>query len=156
MNLKNIRVEKGLTQEQAAQILGISRKTYIKYENNENLLVNVKYKYMCQALNEHGFIDEENGILTIDVIKEKCVKIFNEYNVDFCYLFGSYAKNKAKPNSDVDLLISANLDGLKYFELIETLRENLKKKVDLLPLSQLNNNPQLIAEILKDGIKIYG
>ena len=30
MELKSIRMEKGLTQVQAAQILGISRRTYIK------------------------------------------------------------------------------------------------------------------------------
>ena len=33
---------------------------------------------------------------------------------------------------------------------------NLKKKVDLLDFAQLNNNPTLVQEILKDGIKIYG
>ena len=75
---------------------------------------------------------------------------------DYCYLFGSYAKNKATPSSDVDLLISVKLDGLQYFELIETLREKLKKRVDLLSVSQLKDNLQLLNEILKDVIKIYG
>jgi hypothetical protein len=48
----------------------------------------------------------------------------------FCYLFGSYAKGKAKPTSDVDFLISADVRGLEFYGLVE--------------------------EILKDGIKIYG
>ena len=111
---------------------------------------------MCQALNEYGYIDEDNGVLTFDVIKQVCFKVFEDYQVEFCYLFGSYAKGKAKSNSDVDLLISTNVGGLKYFELIETLREKLKKKVDLIPVSTLNNNQALLTEILKDGIKIYG
>ena len=45
---------------------------------------------------------------------------------------------------------------MKYFELIEILREQLKKKIDLLDVTQLDNNPTLVKEILKDGIKIYG
>lgn len=48
------------------------------------------------------------------------------------------------------------VDGMKYFELIEILREQLKKKIDLLDVTQLDNNPTLVKEILKDGIKIYG
>ena len=40
-------------------------------------------------------------------------------------------------------------------ELVESIREGLKKKVDVLNYEQLNNNPELINEILKDGVKIY-
>ena len=156
MKLKDIRLQKGLTQQQSANILGVSRKTYIKYENDNSLQNNLKYRFMCQVLNEYGYIDENTGILTLETIKTVCASVFKEYEVEFCYLFGSYAKNKATPTSDVDLLISTKINGLKYFGLIETLRENLKKRVDLLDLSQLNNNPQLVAEILKDGVKIYG
>lgn len=48
------------------------------------------------------------------------------------------------------------VDGMKYFELIEILREKLKKKIDLIYITELNNNPTLIREVLRDGIKIYG
>lgn len=71
-------------------------------------------------------------------------------------MFGSYAKGKAKPDSDVDLLISSNIKGLQFFALVEDLRNALHKKVDALDIKQLNNNPDLTNEILKDGIKIYG
>ena len=71
-------------------------------------------------------------------------------------MFGSYAKNKATATSDVDLLVAIPIDGLKFFDLIETLRERLHKKVDLLDFAQLKNNEVLLNEILKDGIKIYG
>ena len=43
-----------------------------------------------------------------------------------------------------------------YFELVETLREKLHKKVDFLDVNQLKNNYALVQEILRDGIKIYG
>jgi predicted nucleotidyltransferase len=90
------------------------------------------------------------------IIKEICSKIFPSYSVEYCYLFGSYSKGKEKETSDVDLLVSMPINGLKYFELVELLRENLKKKVDVLDVAQLNNNPTLVQEILRDGVKIYG
>ena len=156
MELKNIRVCKGLTQEQAAQLLGISRRTYIKYEKGEAQLSEIKLRILCQTLEEYGLIDENHGILTLDQIREICREIFEEYNVEYCYLFGSYAKGRAKETSDIDLLVSMPVDGMRFFGLIETLREQLKKKVDVLDTAQLNNNMTLVQEILKDGIKIYG
>ena len=82
--------------------------------------------------------------------------MFKDFDVKYCILFGSYAKNKAKPTSDVDLLIEGNIDGLKYFEFLELLRERLKKNVDVLDKAQLLKNEVLLNDILKDGIKIYG
>lgn len=156
MELKNLRKSKGLTQVQAAQILGISRRTYIKYENEEDRLPEMKYNFLCRTLEEYGRIDEEHGLLTIEQIKEICSRVFVEYNVEYCYLFGSYARGKANEKSDVDLLVALPLNGLKFFGLVETLREELKKRVDVLDVSQLKNNEALVQEILKDGIKIYG
>ena len=156
MELKSIRTEKGLTQVQAAQILGVSRRTYIKYENGEVKLPEIKHNFLCRTLEEYGRADEEHGLLTTEKIKEICSRVFEKYDVEYCYLFGSYAKNKATEKSDVDLLVAMPTNGLKFFGLVETLREELKKKVDVLDVAQLNNNTALVQEILKDGIKIYG
>lgn len=156
MTLKEIRLQKGLTQEQAARLLGVTRRTYLNYEMGKIDELSLKYKYILNELLKVNLIDEEHGILTLEQIKTICEDVFKKYSVDYCYLFGSYAKGKASENSDVDLLISMTNDGMNYFELIETLREKLKKKVDLLDISQLENNYHLTKEILKDGIKIYG
>ena len=154
--LKRIRLEKCMTQEDAAKYLGISRRTYIKYENNKELQETFKGKYMIESLNKYGFIDENHGLLSVDLIKEKCQNIFPSYDVSYCYLFGSYAKGKATEESDVDLLVSMPLDGLKFYELVEVLRETLKKKVDLLDARHISENRDLLENILKEGIKIYG
>ena len=89
-------------------------------------------------------------------IRQKCSEVFQKYSIEFCYLFGSYAKGKAKPESDVDLLISTNITGLKFYGLVEEIRTALHKKVDVLEISQLKDNMELTYEILKDGVKIYG
>ena len=56
----------------------------------------------------------------------------------------------------MDLLISTNVRGLKFYGLVEEIRSALHKKVDVLDLNQLRDNFELTKEILQDGIKIYG
>ena len=101
-------------------------------------------------------IDEDHGLLTVEKIREICTPLFERYNVRYAYLFGSYAKGKATEKSDVDLLVAMPVNGMKFFGLVEMLREELKKKVDVLDIGRLNNNMELVQEILKGGIKIYG
>ncbi len=156
MKLRDLRRQKGLTQHACAQYLGVPLRTYQNYEVDEKKETSFKYLYMVQKLEQYGFIDEVHGILTLDQIKKACMAVFEKQEVVFCYLFGSYAKGLATETSDVDLLVSTPLTGLRFFELVETLRETLKKKVDVLNLEQLSNNPTLVNEILKDGVKIYG
>lgn len=154
--LKQIRLEKKLTQQEAASILGISIRSYKSYENDDNKSNTIKYKYMVEKLQQINPINEEEGILEIEDIRQICTAVFSNYHIDYCFLFGSYAKNKAIGTSDVDLLISTDITGLKYFGLVEELRERLHKKVDVVNKDDLEDNFELTKEILKDGIKIYG
>ena len=156
MMIKELRIKKGLTQRECAQITGIPLRTYIRYETDKSKINSLKYKYILKTLEEYGVINESTGILTTEHIKEICNEVFKNYEVDRCYLFGSYAKGKATPVSDVDLLIYTPSNSLVFFELIEVLREKLGKKVDVIHHTQLTNNITLATEILKDGIKIYG
>ena len=154
-DLKQTRISKGLTQEAASAILGVSLRSYKSYENDESKSGSMKYNYMLDILSRHVALDEDHGILTLEEIKRIAYNVFQGYPVKYCILFGSYAKGKATDQSDVDLLISGEVTGLKFFGLVEALRQELHKRVDLLDLKQLNNNPELIDEILKDGIRIY-
>lgn len=156
MTLKELRVEKQLTQQQVADLVGISLRSYISYENDEKKAGTFKYKYIAEKLEKINPIDEEHGILEIEFIKQRCAAVFKNYEVNFCYLFGSYAKGRATETSDVDLLISTNVRGLKFYGLVEEIRTALHKKVDILDLNQLKDNLELTKEILQDGIKIYG
>ena len=155
-SIKELRQEKKLTQQQVADLVGISIRSYKTYENDVSKENTIKYKYIYDVLQGINPIDEEHGILTIEDIRDKCVKLFRDYPVHYCFLFGSYAKGSAVGTSDVDLLISTELKGLKYYDLVEKVRVILHKKVDVLDVVQLKDNMELLNEILKDGIKIYG
>lgn len=154
--IKTLRKEKGLTQMDAAKLTGIPLRTFKMYENEESKIGTIKYNYILEELSKYGIVDEEHGVLTIDTIKKVCSSVLGEYDVEYAILFGSYAKGTANEKSDVDLLISTSVSGLKFYEIVENLRIALKKKVDLLDLNQVNNNPELLNEILRDGVKVYG
>ena len=155
-DLKSTRVSKQLTQREAAKELGVSLRSYISYENDPDKQNTIKYNYLLNELEQRFRIDEEHGVLSIDNIIDVCFPILERYNTNYCYLFGSYAKGTATEKSDVDLLISTEISGLKFYSLAEELREKLKKNIDILDIKQLNNNEALLDEILKYGIKIYG
>lgn len=156
MTLKELRKQKKLTQAECAAYLKVPVRTYQNYENDATKQDSLKYSYMFQELDRYGFVDENHGILNLKRIKDVCADVFSEYEVEYGYLFGSYAKGKADEHSDVDLLISTPISGMRFFDIVEALREGFNKKVDVLNLEQLGNNTELINEILKDGIKIYG
>lgn len=154
--LRELRKSKHLTQQEVAFRIGVSLRSYISYENDETKARSPKYRFLLQELEKINPIDEEHGVLERDDLIKICTEILSEYDVDYCYLFGSYAKGKASGSSDVDLLISAKVTGLKYYELVERLREALHKKVDVLDTKQLLKNEELLNEVLKEGVRIYG
>ena len=155
MAIKELRISKGLTQKEAAALTGIPLRTYKNYENDSKKYGSIKYNYIVDTLNQYGFIDETHGILTKEEIAERVSFVLKQYDVDYCILFGSYAKGVAHEKSDVDLLLSTGVTGLKFFGIVEALKAELHKNVDVLDVNQLLNNAELTNEILKEGIRVY-
>lgn len=159
MSLKETRINYGLSQKEASLIVGVPVRTFRRYELDEQYGDKFKRIMFINLLDEECEITEDKGLLTIEKIKSLVVALFDDrYQglIDFCYLFGSYAKGLAKEDSDVDLYVSTSLTGLQFVGLIERLRQTLHKKVDLIRSSELVNNIELVNEIMKSGIKIYG
>ncbi len=158
-SLLKTRVGYGLKQTECASVLNVPLRTYIRYEKDDDYGSVLKRHAMIAALNERYSINESKGLLTVEAIKKACEEVFNSHyqgQIDFCYLFGSYAKGCAKEISDVDLLVSTSLSGFSFIGLSEALHEALHKKVDLVRLSNQKDNLDLMTEVMKDGVKIYG
>ena len=155
MELKKLRLEKGLTQEKVAKILGVSRRTYVSYEKNESKIPPMKMEFFLHTLEKYGFIDETHGVLTLDTIKQTCNNVFKEYDVEYAYLFGSYAKGCAKPTSDIDLVVTTSLKGLAFYGLAQDLEELFNREIDLIRDTSIIKDSKVDLEIRKTGIVIY-
>jgi len=156
-SLLSLRKRIGLTQVEAAKLLHISRRSYQFYESlKDDIYGNYKYKYFVSELQKETQLDEEHGVLTLEQIKELSKPIFDNDKSHVVYLFGSYSRGEATGKSDVDLLIDTDTTGMHFFGLIEKLRVSLGKKIDLLDIRQVQANKELLVNVLKDGIKIYG
>lgn len=95
------------------------------------------------------------------VLKSKLLgNIFQEFSVDFAYLFGSNATGHADKNSDVDIAVffSGGFSKMQRFDLRLKLAEKLgfyfKNPVDLVVLNDLRS---LFFKyvIIKEGKLIY-
>ena len=152
--LKQKRKELGLTQKQAANACGVSRRTYQTYEETNNL--NSTYNEIFQKLTEIGDSKGGNTVLSIRQIKRACKEVFSEYpEVECAYLFGSYARGEATSQSDVDILVVCPAIGMRFFGIATLLEERLHKVIDVHTHRQLLRNETLMSEVLKDGIKVY-
>ena len=62
--------------------------------------------------------------LSIDDIKRIVDEVFKDKEIEYAYLFGSYAKESAKETSDVDLLVSSEVKVLKFYGFVEKITDN--------------------------------
>lgn len=154
MELKELRKKNGLTQKEASLLIGIPYRTYLRYENNNEYKGTYKYKKIFDDLSLKTKIDENIGILSIQKIKDGLLPVLEKHNINYCYLFGSYARGEAKPTSDIDLLVDTKITGLEFLELVEEIRKTLSKRIDLLRLCDLSTDNPIVMEILKEGIRI--
>ncbi len=56
-------------------------------------------------------------VYTVSEIKKILHPVFAKHGVKSAIFFGSYAKGKATPESDIDLLVDSDLRGLKFMTL---------------------------------------
>ena len=89
-----------------------------------------------------------------NLIEEKRNLLEKEYHVKRLGIFGSYAKQKAKKDSDIDILVefSKTPDFFKFIALEERLAKILGLKVDLVTLKALK--PFIKNTILRETIYI--
>ena len=153
--LKQKRKKLGLTQAQAAEACGVSRRTYQTYEEQE--VVNKTFEELRQKLNDLGVLDNSNYVLSLKYIKKICTEVFSTMypQVKAAYLFGSYSRGEATGKSDVDILVVLEPMGMEFYGMVAELEDRLHKQVDLHTHRQLTRNEVFAEEVLKDGIKIY-
>ena len=74
-------------------------------------------------------------IYTLEELRQSIIPIAEKYDLQAVYLFGSYARNEATEQSDVDILVDRTGSKVKgMFEmggLYEDLCKSISKEIDL-------------------------
>lgn len=96
-------------------------------------------------------------IYTIEEIKEILRKLLKDMPVYSVVLFGSYAKNTANKNSDIDFVIDTKetLMGFKLYSLITKIEETFNKQVDAFEKTEIIKDSKIDKEIQKTGVVVY-
>lgn len=96
-------------------------------------------------------------VYTVEEIKEILKQILKNMPVENVILFGSYAKNEATKDSDLDFVIDTKeqLIGFKLFSLITKIEETFKKDVDAFEKSEIIENSKIDEEIKRTGVVVY-
>ena len=77
-----------------------------------------------------------------------------QYGADRIYLFGSYARGDANPDSDIDLRIDkGSIRGLQLGGLAADLEEAFGMPVDLVPTGSLDS--KFLRSISDDEVLLY-
>lgn len=97
-------------------------------------------------------------IYSISDIKQMLNEILYNTEVKKATLFGSYAKNTPTENSDIDILLDSEgkIKGLKFFALIDIIREKFDKDVDVIEQSEIEKGSKIEEEIKRTGVVVYG
>lgn len=103
-----------------------------------------------------GFLKMNEKVFTITDIKALVKPIAEKYNVDEIYLFGSYARDEADQNSDLDFLVfgGQNFKLTMIFSLAEELRAILNKKVDVFEINEINQDSEFYKTIMKERLRV--
>lgn len=96
-------------------------------------------------------------IYTIDEIKKILKEFLKDKPVYQVILFGSYAKQEATKESDVDLIIDTNseLKGFALLKLICQIEEKLKKNIDGFEKYEIIEDSAIDKEIKETGVVVY-
>ncbi|MBE5791817.1 MAG: nucleotidyltransferase domain-containing protein [Clostridia bacterium] len=94
-------------------------------------------------------------IYTLDEIKAIAHPIAARYNIAALYLFGSYARGEATPESDIDFRVDRGdlIDLMELGGLFSDLEEGFDKSLDVLTTQMLS--PAFLNSIHREEVLIY-
>jgi len=98
------------------------------------------------------------GIYTLDEIKAIIQPIAVKYRLPAVYVFGSYARNEATADSDVDILVDltgSEVKGWIIGELYNDLCDGIKKGVDLVTTRSLMQDVSFSDNVMRERVAVY-
>lgn len=102
-----------------------------------------------------GLIDVTGNVYALDEIRKIAYPIAQKYGIAALYLFGSYARGEATPESDIDFRVDRGdlVDLLELGGLFSDLEEAFQKKLHVVTTQMLS--PAFLSSIKPEEILIY-
>ena len=97
-------------------------------------------------------------VYTVSEIESIIRPIAEKFGLKAVYLFGSYARNEATENSDIDLLVDTTGTQIRSLfslgALYCELEDALQKKLDLITVSALEQSAQMQSdEVFRENVR---
>ena len=95
-------------------------------------------------------------ILSLADIKQVVKPLAKKYKISEVYIFGSYARNEATAESDIDFLMVGG-NGFKstsVFAFSEELHIAFNKNIDVFEINEINAGSELYEKIMKERIRV--
>jgi predicted nucleotidyltransferase len=102
-------------------------------------------------------MDIQPKIYTVEEISRILSPVFERSGVVRAVLFGSYAKNLASQDSDIDIVVEVEdwVDDLDFCGISVDVSDSIGKEIDFLALSDFAVNSATHGEIKEGGRVIY-
>lgn len=103
-------------------------------------------------------------VYSMEQLKQKIIPVAVKYNLPVVYIFGSYARNEATDDSDVDILIDRTgsvVKGMVIGELYNDLCSIIDKEIDLVTTATLeqestkSQTPWFVENLKKERVILY-
>ena len=127
------------------------RTTYIKY--NQKLLTINKNDIINNTVIgtlAYSFGDIMTKSFIINYLKEHKQEFKTNYNVEKIGLFGSYSRDEATENSDIDIFVTMQANLLNMVAVKEKIEDDLHKKVDL--IREHKNMKSIFLEMIQKDV----
>ena len=95
-------------------------------------------------------------VVTTQQIERAVMPLLKRYRAEKAILFGSYARNEATPQSDIDLVITGGteFDPTDVFCIADELYRTLGKNVDVYELREIDTGSDFYHTIHREGVQI--
>lgn len=89
-------------------------------------------------------------------LRNMILPLVRKYNASDALLFGSYARNEATPESDIDVIIigGQNFELLDVLAIADELYEASGKNVDVYELCEIKVGSPLYDSIMREGVSL--
>jgi transcriptional regulator with XRE-family HTH domain len=152
MTLKALRKKKGLTQEEAAELTGLSRRGYQNLEQGKYKKVSQTYHYAFTRLEEYDRRRESKKALGKAMLQKTLREAMPHYDLSFVYVIGDYASSPA-PNSKISLFIAEPISRLDILAFLQEV-ESLTGKEAEAELLKDHLDEKTLKEVLRRGVRV--